>query len=1079
VIFFVLHDLQRPTPQLNPLQSLTTAAFTLLAALNLPAQQVVINEVCASNLESAIDSDGATPDWIELHNTGATPVSLFNWSLSDDAAKPGMWVFPDVTLPANGFLTVFASDKDRGQHLNWDTVINWGDVGAYWASPNAPDSAWRDFLFDDTSWSRGNSPFGKGYSHTATAISSDTIAARYTFSLTQLEIDDLRQVRLDIDYDDGFVAYLNGTEVVRDHVGVQGHNPTWSESATDNHDGVLQWNGAPPNFRVDSFASLLRVGVNVLAIETHNQGSGGMMTLTPFLSLGRSWASAPGSPSSALSFDESGTELHTNFKLSTSGDRVILTDSFGIQQDVMLTGRMYCDQTMGRDATTGGVVRFLEPTQGSANTAEGRPDHTAIVTITPPGAHRAQTTWVALDCVDPTADIWYTLDGTEPTPSGPSAFSYTAPFQVGSSSLTGVIPVRAAAFAQGMWPSRTATESYLFKITEHDMPVWSIVTDPYNMWDSNEGLYSNFMSDMERPFHVEFFEENGQRVFSSDAGAKIHGGATRGYAQKTLALLFRSGYEESNMAWPIFGADQPQKFQRLLLRNSGQDWTQSMMRDGLAHTLMQPADVDVMAYRPSVVYINGEYWGIHNIRERIDKYYTAGHHAADESAVDLLEFAGHDVHEGDNLAWFELMDYISSHSMADPTAYALVSSRLDIDSFCDYMICEIFFNNLDWPHNNVKYWRPRTNDGKWRYFFYDADGGLGNWGATASHDMLGQILGGGHQVTGVFSSLLDSQDFLNRFVNRYSDFMNTNLSADESIPVAREMALKIHPEIVNSQIRWASTFSVWRWNMSDIATFLEQRVAYARQHVSTHFGLPGTWQLECGPMNNKAGFVKLAAVEAHGYFKGTYFLNTPMTLEAVAYPGWEFDRWTDATLPQTASVTFTATGNRQIGAYFNRVPIPGSAVIQEINYNSEIGFDTDDWIELHNPGEIDFDLSGYQLRDDKDSNIFIIPAGTILPAGSQLVFVSNQAMFLAQWPSFPTQRLIGDLGFGLSAKGDTVRLFDPLENLIDIVAFNDKAPWPTEPDGLGPTLELISPWFDNSLAESWQASAAPHGSPGQ
>jgi hypothetical protein len=345
--------------------------------------------------------------------------------------------------------------------------------------------------------------------------------------------------------------------------------------------------------------------------------------------------------------------------------------------------------------------------------------------------------------------------------------------------------------------------------------------------------------------------------------------------------------------------------------------------------------------------------------------------------------------------------------------------------------------------------------------------------------MLGQILGGGHQVTGVFSALLDSQDFLNRFVNRYSDFMNTNLSADESIPVAREMALKIHPEIVNSQIRWASTFSVWRWNMSDIATFLEQRVAYARQHVSTHFGLPGTWQLECGPMNNKAGFVKLAAVEAHGYFKGTYFLNTPMTLEAVAYPGWEFDRWTDATLPQTASVTFTATGNRQIGAYFNRVPIPGSAVIQEINYNSEIGFDTDDWIELHNPGEIDFDLSGYQLRDDKDSNIFIIPAGTILPAGSQLVFVSNQAMFLAQWPSFPTQRLIGDLGFGLSAKGDTVRLFDPLENLIDIVAFNDKAPWPTEPDGLGPTLELISPWFDNSLAESWQASAAPHGSPGQ
>ena len=1079
MISFVSLDLQQSIHRLIPIQPLFVTAFTLLFTLSLPAQQVVINEVCASNLESVLDEDGATPDWIELHNTGATPVSLLGWGLSDDAAKPSMWVFPDVTLPVDGYLMVFASDKDRGQHLNWDTIIDWGNTGSFWAQSTAPDLSWRDYLFDASAWATGASPFGKGYSHTATTISSDTVAARYTFSLTQAELDDIRQVRLDVDYDDGFVAYLNGTEIARHNVGVLGRKPPWAESATDSHNGVLHWNGVPPEFRVEDFASLLRVGTNALAIEAHNQGAGGTMTLTPFLSLGRSWASAPGTPSAALDFDKSGSELHANFKISTSGDRIILTDNFGVQQDILLTGRMYCDQTMGRDLTTGAVVRFLEPTPGVVNSTEGRPDHTAEVAITPPGSHRAQATWVSLDCIDPTADIWYTLDGSEPTPGGATSVAYSAPFQIGSSSHTGVIPLRATAFAQGMWPSRTATESYLYRITDHDMPVWSIVTDPYNMWDSNEGLYSNFMSDMERPFHVEFFEENGQRVFSSDAGAKIHGGATRSYAQKTLALLFRSGYEESIMPWPIFGAEQPQAFSRLLLRNSGQDWVQSMMRDGLAHNLMQPADVDVMAYRPSIVYINGEYWGIHNIRERIDKFHAEAHHAADKDNIDLLEFAGHDVHEGDNLAWFELMDYMSAHSMSDPDAYALVASRLDIDSFCDYIICEVFFNNLDWPHNNVKYWRPRTNDGQWRFFFYDADGGVGNWGADATHDMLGQIIGGGHQVTGVFADLIESPKFVHRFVNRYADYMNTNLSVEESIPVAREMALKIHPEIIDHQLRWGSDFANWRRNLDDIAAFLELRVTYARQHVATHFGSPGTWQLECGPMNNRAGYVKLAAVEAHGYFKGTYFLNIPLTLEAVAYPGWEFDRWTDTTLPQTATVTFTATGNRQIGAYFKRAPIPGSAVIQEINYNSELAFDTEDWVELHNPGQVDLDLSGWQIRDDKDSNIFVIPTGTILPAGGQLVFVTSQALFLTHWPTFPLSLLVGDLGFGFSGKGDTVRLFNAQENLMDIVAFDDNAPWPTEPDGNGQTLELIDPWLDNSLAESWQASSAAHGSPGQ
>ena len=158
----------------------------------------------------------------------------------------------------------------------------------------------------------------------------------------------------------------------------------------------------------------------------------------------------------------------------------------------------------------------------------------------------------------------------------------------------------------------------------------------------------------------------------------------------------------------------------------------------------------------------------------------------------------------------------------------------------------------------------------------------------------------------------------------------------------------------------------------------------------------------------------------------------------------------------------------------------GQIVINEINYKDVIGFETKDWIELYNNGSNSVDISNWVFKDNDDLHEFVIPNGTTMPPNSYLVLVQFLADFQALFPG--VSPVLGDFTFGLSGGGELIRLFDDNQALVDFVEYSDVAPWPTEPDGNGPTLELINPNLDNNLASSWAASVPPngeHGTPGQ
>lgn len=1047
---------------------LLAAFLLLLSGSSALSAQVLINEYAASNLDTIQDIDGDTPDWIELRNASAMPLDLAGYAISDDPLDPQKWLLPSLTLQPNDLLLLFASGKDRGQSLDWDTIIDDGATWRYFPGSSEPPADWADLQFDDSSWSMGASALGHGYSNVRTVVGAETVYLRHTFALTQAQLDFLRQLWLHVDFDDGFVAYLNGTEVARENVGFPGVGVAHDELAFDTHRGVLQWSQPPPGYRVDGFADLLQVGLNTLAVQAHNyEPFGGDLCVSPFLTLGMDPATATGSLSSWLSMPVG--EFHTNFKLSAFGETLSLIDPLGAVVDTVDTGRVYAGESRGRTASGGTAwFDFLAPTPGAPNSNEGRAGFAGTPLIAPAGGVVMGAKTVTLTAPSPGATLYYTTDGSEPTTA---STYYAAPFQIGGNGSE-VVPLRVRSFENGLWPSRIETASFLIDPT-HRLPVWSIASEPSNLWDPIDGIYENFAADIERPFHAEFFEVDGSRVFSGDLGMRIHGGATRSYPQKTLALYLRSGYGPESVDYPLFGDVGLPSFKRLMLRNSGQDWLQSMLRDGLAHTIMYGEDIDAEAHRPAVVYLNGEYWGIHNIREKIDKYYAEAHHGADVDDLDLLEFDGWIVHAGDSAEWFTLVDYILGGDMAQPDQYAVAEQMIDVDEFANYIICEVFFNNLDWPDNNVKYWKGHGPGWRWRWFFYDCDGGLGNWGTDASYNMLSTALTGGQNVCKIFAALCDSDRFRERFVNRYADLLNTTLNSDTTLGAFEWAARPIRSEMPAHMARWNGNMSDWPRNLRDIGRFLVERPAYARQHIAQEFGLSGTYELGMRPWPPGSGAIELTAATADDIYIGTYFLGVPLELTAAPAAGWEFDRWSDPSLPQQSPVTIDPPGDYQVGAIFKRRS--GYAVIHEINYNSDAAFDPEDWFEIYNPGNTRLDLAGWTVRDENDANLWSFPAGAAIPDGGYLVVCRNLAAFQAH---FPGVTAVGGFGFGLGNGGDSVRLFDASGSLVDSVTYDDQLPWPTEPDGGGPTLQLIDAGMDNGVAASWTASSVMYGTPG-
>lgn len=784
---------------------------------------------------------------------------------------------------------------------------------------------------------------------------------------------------------------------------------------------------------------------------------------------------------------------HLDFKLGSGGEDIVLVAPDGltiIDQYTFVT--QFEDVAFGRTEDGGANWDFFgEPTPGATNDTDPGAPKVANPVFSIAGGFYSGNVAVSLSTSTEDAAIHYTLDGSKPSESDAI---YNGPI-----TITANTPLRARAFLSPLVPSDIKTETYLFDI-DHTFPVVSYTADPEDLFDPETGMYTNFEEDIEINVNVEMFEPDGTLGFNQLVESEINGSGSASADQKSLALKAKGSLGSATIDHQVFPLFEENEYRSLILRNSGQDNNITMFRDAMASSLvLDISDVNGtrptitepeifgQAYRPGVSYINGEYWGILNIRERTDKRYIKVRFGLDDNEIDFLE-NNNEVREGDLVAWDELTDFLADNSLSSASNFQFVDDRVDMSHYIDYLAFNIYIDNSDWPGNNIRRFRERVSDSQWRWLTYDLDFSFGlfvrgqSWNsgfndANALERLLtlnGFSWPNPDYSTLLFRKLMENDAWRTRFVNRMADQLNVLYNKERVINRIDAFEAEYTPEMEQHIDRWVG-FLNWSDKVQRLRNFANGRADNVRNHfVSEIDEINGTSSVTINLNSANQGEVEWNTISIHeenAPFSGIYFEGVDIPVTAYPNRGFVLESWSGALSGNSPQETININNNTTITANFALGSTATErVVINEIHYNSSDALDSDDWIELYNPNAVAVDISGWYFEDESE-RYFSIPANTSLSAGAYLVLAETDK-FSTIYPQ--VTNVIGYFGngprgFGLSGGGERLTLKNANGVLIDEVEYDDKSPWPEAADGDGPSLQLISPSLDNALAASWEA----------
>ena len=443
-------------------------------------------------------------------------------------------------------------------------------------------------------------------------------------------------------------------------------------------------------------------------------------------------------------FDKMGVSNHASFRIRSNRELLRLYNKSGTLIDSVRVEFPYRNCSYGRIPDGSATWSyFTKPTQGSSNTSVPVVSQAPDVVFNNKGGYYSGYQHIVLSTPTSGYTIRYTLDASEPTSSS-AVFTNEIV-------LTKTTVVKARAFADGMVPGNIVTQTYFINERKFTIPMISLTMNEEFLWDNTIGIYTdgtngitgncqsvpkNWNQDWERSGNIEYYLADGTQIMNTGTGVKIAGACSRGNANKSFGINFRDKYGADNIRYPLFQSKQIDRFTSLMLRNSGNDCNRTMMHDGFMQALIiGEMDVDYQAYTPSAVYLNGEYWGILNTREKINEGYLNSNYGLDEDSLDFLE-DDRIVLAGSADDYSELVDFLNTKDISQPANYQYIKDNVDVDEFINYQIAQIYSSNTDWPGNNLKYWKPTREGGKWRWILFDMDFGFGLYGSGPSHNTL-------------------------------------------------------------------------------------------------------------------------------------------------------------------------------------------------------------------------------------------------------------------------------------------------------------------------------------------------------
>lgn len=797
-----------------------------------------INEFMASNATTICDSFGSYSDWIELYNSTDTDMDISGFGISDNLSQPMKYRFPDgTTIAAKGYLVVFCSGNEGMQNGELHAPFGLRSYGEDVVIANRAGRIIDSYSFKnqetDVSMARipdgagefqSNSQPSPGYPNTGAGYSAFDAANRLPLGGV-------------------YISEFGGStgSVASDWVEL--HNSTGSAVSlagygiSNNPKNPAKW--VFPDISIEPGEYLLLY--------------------------------ATGSADKAQK-----KNLKLNFCISSTGEALFFFDPNGKLIDKLSAGRMRSGQSYGRDGSDNRFY-YAEPTPGAQN-GKGYEGITQLPAFSvTPGIYDNAVT-VAITAGEGET-IRYTTDCTTPNASSQV---YSGELSISKNSV-----IRAAAFRDGYLSGDVATATYLFRSdgVNHALPVVTLVTDPDNLWNSKTGIYATgdqFDPDAasyadtlksatyyqakfateeqvdtiwEKPAAFSLFDDNGKQVFTQNVGIRIAGSFGRGRAQKGFNVIARKEYGKGSMEYPFFDNRPYTEYKAVVLRAGAQDQNRSKIRDELASGLLEGTDINILyqAYRPTVLYLNGEYWGVYFMKEKRNRFFVAQHENT-ENNVDLAIGKGFKQRSyGDNSDWVSLYEYATSHDLSASDAYNYVAERMDVDSFRDYMIAEIYNGNTD--TYNFQYYR--LKGGKWKFIFYDFCWGF----QSPSHETLAFRMGKTPSdvcSAKLFAAMLQNKGWRDSFCRRFAELLNTAFAPERVSALIEELYGYVEPEIKREREKFnkdtfmgvkqpntnLGTYEGFQSEISKLKDFAQKRPEELKRQLQSNLGLSDSYMKE-------------------------------------------------------------------------------------------------------------------------------------------------------------------------------------------------------------------------------------------
>ncbi|MEO5673366.1 MAG: CotH kinase family protein, partial [Chitinophagales bacterium] len=604
--------------------------------------------------------------------------------------------------------------------------------------------------------------------------------------------------------------------------------------------------------------------------------------------------------------------IHTNFKLTqTKYEKLVLADPSSVIVDSLSLQLTQKNHSRGRTSNGGmtwGV--FTQATPAFSNGASytdyvAKPEadiqqgfYTAsqVVTITDP---------------DPTASVYYTTDGSTPTTA---SSLYTGPVTI---SITQVLRARAFSTNLSLLPSLEEVKTYFINAPNHD-PHYYVISisstdfdDLFNSWGTNS-----------IDAYIEFWDKQHTFQFGGMGKVDPHGNDSWAFPQKGIDFEMEDDYGYAHtMPFPIFTEKDRNSYDHIIMKAGASDnypfsWGVSggaHMRDAYAATLAlrQHLEIDVRTYEPMIMYINGEYWGVYDLREKVDEPdFTSHYFNQEEKDIDVLKYwGGLQVPYGSDTAWDNLYYFMQANSMLVQSNYDYVNDRLNFKNVIDYMAANTYMVDCDWINWNSAWWRGRNPSGertKWTYTFWDEDNILGlgqNYSGWSSINFdadpcdLSQTFSNAGPDMGAMDMLnwlMINPDFKNQYINRFADLLNTSLSCDTMIALTDWFVEVLTPEMPGQIARWGGSMSDWETNVDYLQNFITQRCAFIDSGIVNCYDVTGPYDLTVSVYPAGVGDVTVNTVHPVTYpWYGSYFGNVDLGFKAIPHPNsnMAFDYW--------------------------------------------------------------------------------------------------------------------------------------------------------------------------------------------